>query len=141
MRIDVTRLSDTPTNEDVQVALASGQDLFPVVDASGAVVSVISRDRLGSFALGTGGPRIFIGDRPEYVHPDETLRYVAHKMARGGRTRLLVANGGQGDGIVGVISLPDLLKAYEKNLGAEETREHYFSLGWRFKAESTLPLR
>ena len=132
MRTEFVSLSNTPALEDVQAALASEQDFFPVTNSSGAISSVISRDRLAEatyLTRDTGS--IAIGDRPEYIHPDATLRFVARRMVRNKQTRLLVASAGSDGQVIGLVSLPDLLKAYERNLQAEETRDRAFSLSWR----------
>ena len=132
MRTDFIRLSHVPALEEVQAALASDQDFFPVVDGAGAIGSIIARDRLAEAAyVRRDSSSIAIGDRPAYVHPNETLRHVARRMVRNKQTRLLVANGDQDTEVIGILSLSDLLKAYERNLHAEETRDRAFSLSWR----------
>ena len=68
-----------------------------------------------------------MGERPYYVSPDQTLRDVAQRMVRQKQTRLLVRRNGDPE-VVGLISLPDLLKAYERNMQIEETRERQFTL-------------
>ncbi len=58
----------------------------------------------------------------EIAHPDESLRAVVYRMAATGITRMAVTDRETG-GVLGVITLEDLLTARTRNLHEEHTRE------------------
>jgi CBS domain-containing protein len=60
---------------------------------------------------------------PIVAYPDETLRVVVYRMADTGLTRLPVVTREHPHRIVGMVSLNDLLRARERNLAEERTRE------------------
>jgi CBS domain-containing protein len=77
-----------------------------------------------------------IGKEPVVAYPDEPLRLVVNRMAATGLTRFpVVQNGGRE--LVGLIGLPDLLKARELSVLEEHHRERVLrlrvppSLRWR----------
>jgi H+/Cl- antiporter ClcA len=118
-----------PSADDLAQALAVEQDVFPVVEATGLVSGVVLRHDIAQMLGSNGdGPHHLKGEPPDYVHPNETLRYLAHRMARTKRTRLLVSNGGGPGDIAGIVTLRDLLKAWEKNAFVEEHRQRHIVL-------------
>jgi H+/Cl- antiporter ClcA/predicted transcriptional regulator len=111
---------------------ARGQRLYPVLDGE-RLVGVVSRavllERAAATPLQTlgeavAGPVVVAG-------PDEPLRVVVYRMAETGHTRLPVVSEA---GLVGLISLEDLLKARALNLDAERRRERVNALDLFFPA-------
>jgi CBS domain-containing protein len=62
------------------------------------------------------------------AYPDEPLRHVVNRMAATGLTRLPVVQRGPEQELLGVIGLPDLLKARELTLQEEHHRERVLRL-------------
>jgi hypothetical protein len=69
-------------------------------------------------------------DKPATVFSNETLRAAMHRMARMGRTRLLVVNAADASRLVGGLALHDLLKATTRHLEEEQRRQRV--LPWEY---------
>ena len=102
-----------------------GQRLYPVVD-DGRVVGVLGRGALRELFRDGGSRQRRLGEvagpAVATARPDEPLRAVVYRMAETGRTLLPVVDG-DGDRLLGLVSLEDLLKARSLNLEAERRRE------------------
>ena len=105
------------------------QRLYPVVDEEQALVGVVTRGGLRSFAAPPGTH----ADEPlassvrtaaTVAYPDESLRMIAYRMAETGFTELPVVD--RQRRLVGMIGLAELLKARSLNLDAEQRRERIF---------------
>ena len=105
------------------------QRLYPVVDEEQALVGVVTRGGLRSFAAPPGTH----ADEPlassvrtaaTVAYPDESLRMIAYHMAETGFTELPVVD--RQRRLVGMIGLAELLKARSLNLDAEQRRERIF---------------
>jgi CBS-domain-containing membrane protein len=77
------------------------QQMFPVIDESGKLTGVLSREDLAATGLPT---RSVIT-----AHSQETLRAVAERMATTGKSRLPVLD--SAGKVVGIVSIRDLLTA------------------------------
>ncbi len=106
-----------------------GQYLFPVVDAEGGLLGVLTRTKL--FELFDQAPgevgalrlaEIAVKDTV-VAYVDEPLRVVVHRMAESGFTRLPVLDPQSDRRLVGMISLDGLLRARSQNLTEERSRE------------------
>ncbi|MCC7022679.1 MAG: chloride channel protein, partial [Thermomicrobiales bacterium] len=110
------------------------QGLYPVVDDQQRLVGVVTRSDLRSIASGErqnghGGTLADIAKRhPIVAYPDEPLRVVIERMAETGLTRLPVVARDHPDHLVGLISLSDFLRARQRNLEEERTRERVLTL-------------
>jgi CBS domain-containing protein len=67
---------------------------------------------------------------PIVAYPDEPLRVVAYRMANTGRTRFPVVTREAPNRLLGMVALTDLLRARERNLEEERTRERVLRLRW-----------
>jgi chloride channel protein, CIC family len=106
-----------------------GQYLFPVVDAEGGLLGVLTRTKLFELfdqAPGEAGAlrlaEIAMKDTV-VAFADEPLRVVVHRMAESGFTRLPVLDPQLERRLVGMISLDGLLRARSQNLTEERARE------------------
>jgi len=107
------------------------QRLFPVVDDARRLLGVVTRVDMqrvvdGGPANATGELLKVIRATPTVAHPDEPLRIIVHRMAHTGFTRFPVVERGNGQQLVGLIALDDLLRARQLNLEAERRRERVF---------------
>ena len=107
------------------------QRLFPVVDESRRLLGVVTRVdlqrvvNLGEQSAPTELVKV-IRATPTVAHPDEPLRIVVHRMAHTGLTHFPVIERGNGQNLLGLIALDDLLRARALNLEAERRRERVF---------------
>ncbi len=107
------------------------QRLFPVLDESRRLLGVVTRVDLqrvvdnGEGNADRGLLRV-IRATPTVAHPDEPLRVIVHRMAHTGLTHFPVVERGNGQQLVGLIALDDLLRARQLNLEAERRRERVF---------------
>jgi H+/Cl- antiporter ClcA len=110
------------------------QGLYPVVDAQQHLVGVVTRTDLRGAVVtaeenGHGGTIMAIAKtEPIVAYPDEPLRVVIERMAATGLTRLPVVAWDDPRRLVGVISLSDFLRARQRNLEEERTRERVLTL-------------
>ncbi|HJQ11092.1 MAG TPA: chloride channel protein [Gemmatimonadaceae bacterium] len=107
------------------------QRLFPVLDDARRLLGVVTRVDLQRVV--DGGEKNaeahllrVIRATPTVAHPDEPLRVVVHRMAHTGLTHFPVIERGNGQQLVGLIALDDLLRARQLNLEAERRRERVF---------------
>jgi CBS domain-containing protein len=113
-----------------------GQYLFPVTDAQGALVGVMTRNDLEHGTTATSprdnDPVVRLKDvmitQPVIAYSDEPLRVVVHRMATTGLTRFPVVERDAPQVAMGIVSLNDLLKARARNLDAEQRRERILPL-------------
>jgi H+/Cl- antiporter ClcA len=129
MRPQFVALSPSPSPEDVETALLASQEIFPVLESTGVVAGIVTRaDLIELQKDGFEGPEMVIAQPAAFASPRQTLRSLVRQMAVSRRTRLLVSDG-EG-GLAGIIELADVLQAYEKTVGAEESRARSLYLPW-----------
>jgi H+/Cl- antiporter ClcA/CBS domain-containing protein len=115
-----------------------GQYLFPVVDAHGLMVGVVARSDVQRMAheADTNVAHMLLAEvmqkDPVVAYPDESLRTVVYRMAATGLTRFPVVERENPRKPVGMVSFPDMLKARELNLEAEQRRERILPLRMTF---------
>ena len=114
--------------------LSRGQHLYPVIDDLGILQGVVTRQDLLKMAGENTGSSIettlvdVVNHNPIVAYPDEPLRAVVYRMAESGLTRFPVVSRDGGPKLEGMVSLNDLLKARERNLAEERTRERVLRL-------------
>lgn len=133
MRTDVVSLPADGVLEEARDLVLSrrmkGQHLFPIVDAEGGLLGVVTRKELfKQLDLSPDRPietRLskFATTKPVVAFADEPLRVVVHRMAESGFTRMPVLDPQTERRLVGMISLNDLLLARTQNLEDEHARE------------------
>jgi CBS domain-containing protein len=101
------------------------QILYPVLEADGRMVGVVTRNDLHALNGQDGQRRLrdVMRPSPQIAYADETLRVLAYRMAQTGLTRLPVVSRDDASRPLGIVSLADLLQARTRNLEAEERRE------------------
>ncbi len=115
---------------------------YPVLGRNGQFLGVITQANLldhwlagpGSAAggidtLGTS-PIIaydLIDSTPAPVHPNESCRETAERLAGSGTRRLPVVSLQDPTRLVGIVAIVDLLKARQRMIDEEATRERYFN--------------
>lgn len=116
-----------------------GQNLFPLVDEDGNLVTVVSRNDLLNVMEEAKGAdcqqplRELLTDKPVVAYPDEPLRVVVYRMVETGFTRLPVVESSQESNgtygrLLGLVALTDLLYARSRNLEEERARERVLRL-------------
>jgi len=136
-----TNIVVLPANIPVQELLRSvrtdrrrRQRLYPVADAEGHLMGVITRSDLEMFAQepsAEGNERVLakiVRPDPVKAYPDESLRSVVYRMAETGLTRLPVVERFDPHKLVGIVSLNDLLKARVRGLEEERRRERVLTM-------------
>ena len=120
-----------------------GQHLFPVVDAAGDLLGVLTRVKLAELfdqAPGEVGAlklaNIAVKDTV-VAFADEPLRVVVQRMAESGFTRLPVLDPQSDRRLVGMISLDGLLRARSQNLTEERARERVLRIRLPFGRRAT----
>ena len=125
-----------------QKAPGRTQRLYPVVDASGSLCGVATRDALDDLIAHAGAGRVPGGPcgdtpicasvvrEPCVTFVDEPLARVAFRMAETGCTCLPVLERGAARRVVGIVSLADLLRARSRVLEEERVRERVIRLRW-----------
>jgi H+/Cl- antiporter ClcA/CBS domain-containing protein len=108
----------------------SGQRLYPIIDAGGAMVGVATRTDLQRLAV--NGNRIdeIVNANPVVAHPDELLRAAVDRMVQTGMTRLPVVCDGAHREFAGMLRLQHVLKARAMALEWEERRERALRFPW-----------
>src|SRR5579864_563944 len=155
MRTNVIALPATTTLASLRDSLntehgKSGQWLYPIVDEKKALVGVFTRRELQSLVTDCEhAETALLGElcqgrpAPIVAYPTEPLRVVVYRMAESGLTRFPVVdrrsereNGSRSQrgtqaestpALVGLVALPDLLKARVANLEAERKRQRVLS--------------
>jgi CBS domain-containing protein len=141
MRTEVVALpADMPLSELTEAVSLNAergglrQGLYPVVDDQQRLVGVVTRTDLRGVAAGqrSNGHRGTLATiakmHPIVAYPDEPLRVVIERMAETGLTRLPVVARNNPSHLVGLISLSDFLRARQRNLEEERTRERVLTL-------------
>lgn len=140
MRTTITALPAETTLAELRQALnhnevGRGQRLYPVIDGANAVVGVVTRGDLQKMEQALGDSKAehvqlceILKSEPVVAYPDEPLRIVVNRMAATSVTRFPVVERGPGNRLVGMIGLPDLLKARELSLDEEMKRERVLRL-------------
>jgi CBS domain-containing protein len=108
---------------------------FPVVDAAGAVLGVLDRERLAEAMRGAEVParvgELFAGHAPLLALPGETCSAVARRMVHEGAERLPVVADLQSRKLVGLVSRSDLIEPVRAVHEEESRRERLIRLGRR----------
>ncbi len=108
-----------------QLARAPGQRLIPITAADGTVAGITTRRELAGRIAGAAPPALSQeAARPcrLTVSPDQTFRQVVYLFAETGLTSAPVTDPATGQ-VVGVITLPDLLRARAHDLTEEHHRQ------------------
>jgi H+/Cl- antiporter ClcA len=104
------------------------QQLYPVVD-DGVFAGIVTRGALLGRAQSPDG---VVGDElhgdPVVTHADETLRRVAEIMAVNDLTTLPVVDRSEGEAVVGVVSLPQLLDARRRDQQEARDRQRVLTV-------------
>jgi len=148
MRTNITAFPAETTVAELESVLARnensrGQRVYPVIDANQHLLGVMTRHDLlkivNELRNGDAG-KVRLADMvaktPAVAFPDEPLRLVVNRMAASGLTRFPVVEQNVPK-LVGLIGLPDLLKARELSVLEEHHRERVLrlrvppSLRWR----------
>jgi H+/Cl- antiporter ClcA len=109
------------------------QGLYPVVDAQGSLIGVMTSSNLRELML-KNADRVepfTLRDsllHPAIAYPDEPLRVAVHRMAETGLTRFPVITHDSPPKLVGMLSLSSVLSARSRNLEAERRREQILPL-------------
>jgi H+/Cl- antiporter ClcA len=148
MRTNITFFPAETTIAELQSVLERNQDsrgqrVYPVLDASRQLLGVMTRhDLLKIVTELRNGEALnvrlsdMIEQPPVVAFPDEPLRLIVNRMASTGLTRFPVVQP-NGKELLGLIALPDLLKARELSVQEEHHREQVLrlrvppSLRWR----------
>ena len=97
---------------------------FPVLDASGGLVGVVTRrDLTDPRAPDQAAVHSVIKRPPVVVYQDNTLRQAADHMVRARVGRLPVVSRTAPSRVVGILSRSDLLEAHERRLAALSARD------------------
>ncbi len=109
-----------------------GQHLYPVLDRERKISGVITRKDLDKVLGQTHRADATIGSvahrAPTVAYANEPLRVVAYRMAEKQFTRMPVLDPEDGDKLVGMISLEDMLSGRARTLTEERTRERVLRL-------------
>jgi len=109
-----------------------GQHLYPVVDAERKITGVITRKDIENVLERSHRVDATIGSvarlLPTVAYANEPLRVVAYRMAAKQFTRMPVVDPEDGNKLVGMISLEDLLSGRVRTLTEERTRERVLRL-------------
>jgi len=144
MRTKIVALPADATIDDLRSTLVRepanrGQHLYPVVDSERRLKGVITRKKIRHL-IDSGPSEAFVTEvlrDPVVAGPEEPLRFVVSRMAETGLTRMPVV---EGDRLVGMVSLTDLLKARVRSLNEERHREQVLELrlpfGRRYRTEA-----
>ncbi len=149
MRTNITAFPAETTIAELQSVVerddnSRGQRAYPVIDANRQLLGIMTRHDLvkiiGELRKGEVlNVRLsdMIAQPPVVAYPNEPLRLVVNRMAASGVTLLPVIKQNDGQELLGLIGLPDLLKAREFSVLEEQHRERVLrlrvppSLRWR----------
>lgn len=149
MRTKITAFPAEATIAELQAALernmdSRGQRVYPVVGENKRLLGVMTRHDIMKILQDVRDGNALhvrlsdmIAQSPVVAFPDEPLRLVVNRMAATGLTRFPVVNQDDGQELLGMIALPDLLKAREHSVQEEHLRERVLhlrvppSLRWR----------
>lgn len=111
-----------------------GQHLYPVLDRDGQLVSVVTRRELRArlqdpaFGAAEAPLRLLEATEPVVAYTAEPLRVVANRMAETGLTSFPVVERDNPGVVVGMLGLPDLLRARERQLSEERLRQRWIRI-------------
>jgi H+/Cl- antiporter ClcA len=111
-----------------------GQHLYPVLDADGRLVAVVTRRELRArlqkpgFADADAPLQRLTWIDPVVAGPAEPLRVVAARMAETGLTAFPVVAQDDSGRLLGMVGLPDLLRARERQLSDERHRQRWINV-------------
>jgi H+/Cl- antiporter ClcA/CBS domain-containing protein len=149
MRTNITAFPAETTIAELQSVVerddnSRGQRAYPVIDVNRRLLGVVTRHDLvkiiGELRKGEVlNVRLsdMVAQPPVVAYPNEPLRLVANRMAASGLTLFPVIKQNDGQELLGLIGLPDLLKAREFSVLEEHHRERVLrlrvplSLRWR----------
>jgi len=117
------------------------QRLFPLLDADGRLVSVLTRTQMMASARQTdlSAPLAADGNaKPKTVSPDDTLRAVANSMAASKLTRYPVID--EDGKFAGIVTIEDLLVGRSRERVRESDRSRVLRMRWPFSATQPPPL-
>ncbi len=100
--------------------------LYPVVDNSEQLVGVTTRNRLATCTGRTVGASVV--PARAIIHPDDTLREVANKLATANVTYAPVVDRSRPTRLLGLIAFEQLLHARRRDLHEEHHRERILTL-------------
>jgi CBS domain-containing protein len=135
MRTNVVALPLHARIEDIKQLMQHGEDrprgqhLYPVLDGE-HLAGVVTRNGLQRAAnreLKSKSLTDVMAKDVEVAYADEQLRIVAQRMATTGYTRMPVVDDDR-HRVIGMVSLPDMLKARLQSMEAEERREQVMRL-------------
>jgi CIC family chloride channel protein len=109
------------------------QTLYPIVADRQRLLGVVTRRALQHLVREHKGASMDVRlvdllRKPVVAYPDETLRTVVYRMAKEGFTRLPVVERGDGQQLLGIVSLTDLLKARIRHLEEESRRQRVLQI-------------
>jgi len=144
MHTSVFALPETATRRDAAVWLKKMEDrgaeawshwqrLFPILDADGKMVAILTRSQMMASARATdlSKPLADDGNRmPVTVAPDDTLRQVATLMADNKLTHYPVIDGN--GKLAGILTIEDLLAGRSREALRESDRNRVLRLRWPF---------
>jgi CIC family chloride channel protein len=148
MHTSVFALPDTATRKDAMdwlkkmeergaEAWAHWQRMFPLVDAEGKLVGVLTRAQMIGLARQQDATRPLVMDArldPVTASPFSTLRSCAVTMAESKLTSFPVVSA---DGrLVGIVTIEDLLKGRSEQAHRESDRERVLRLRWPFSSRA-----
>jgi CBS domain-containing protein len=146
MRTSVLAIPPDATGKDAQRWLEAGGDreqetskrvrrqlLFPVVDAAGKLLGVLTPNDLRRAATGANSeqPLVEAARTATSVSPDETLRTVAEQMAGSAITTFPVVAPDTGE-FLGMLGFHELLQARARSQKRETDRQRILRLRWPF---------
>jgi CBS domain-containing protein len=149
MRTNITAFpAETPIAELQSVVErddnSRGQRAYPVIDVNRRLLGVVTRHDLVKIIGELRKGEVLnvclsdmVAQPPVVAYPNEPLRLVANRMAASGLTLFPVIKQNDGQELLGLIGLPDLLKAREFSVLEEHHRERVLrlrvplSLRWR----------
>jgi CBS domain-containing protein len=129
--------ADTPLAEACERWFGAAQRhrAFPVLDAAGAVLGVLDRERLAEAMRGAQAPAcvgaLFAGHASRLALPGETCSAVARRMVHEGAERLPVVADLRSKRLVGLVSRSDLIEPVRAVHEEESRRERLIRLGRR----------
>jgi CBS domain-containing protein len=122
-------------------ARARAQRLFPVTDARGGLIGVVTRADIEG-AAAAGAPIATIARTPIVAVADEPVRAAIHRMAESGVSRLPVVDRSvEPPALLGLVTLKGALKARARHLEVERRRERVLPLDAIIPIARLLPVR
>ncbi|MDQ2680666.1 MAG: CBS domain-containing protein, partial [Candidatus Eremiobacteraeota bacterium] len=104
-----------------------GYKSYPVIGADGTPLGLISRKDILAEAKENGTATIGSITQPaQTIHPDDRMRSAADSMARHSKRGLLVVD--ETGAWVGLVTMPDLIRAWQQGMAAETRRVRVRSL-------------